>query len=112
MTFPTPYTVDHYPWSSSTSDDLGNAVPVWPQTPTVTAVHGYTINIVERLGDSSAGEIFDATVSAPASWLVTIRDRVALPDGLLYEVVGVRLQDGGFHSWKPGSVVLLKRLEG
>lgn len=112
MTFPTPYTVDHYPWSTEADDELGNAEAKWPANPTVTAVHGYTINIVERLGDSAAGEMFDATVSAPADWLVTVRDRVALPDGLLYEVVGVRLQDGGFHGWKPGSVVLLKRLEG
>lgn len=112
MTFPTPYTVDHYPWASVAVDDLGNAVPSWPETPTAVAVHGYITNIVERLGDSAAGEVFDATVSAPAAWLVTIRDRVALPDGLLYEVVGVRLQDSGFHGWKPGSVVLLKRLEG
>lgn len=112
MTFPTPYIVDHYPWSSSASDELGDAVPSWPQTPTEVLVFGYTVNIVERLGDSVTGEMFDATVSAPATWLVTVKDRVGLPDGLLYEVVGVRLQSTGFHSWGPGSVVLLKRLEG
>ncbi|WP_237079640.1 hypothetical protein [Mycobacteroides abscessus] len=45
------------------------------------------------------------------SMQVDLVDRFVV-NGLLYEVVGTRDNDGGFHGWKPGVIVELKRVTG
>ena len=111
MTFPTPYTVDHYPWSSDETDELGNAVDGWTDDPTPVPVYSFSVGTTETLAESAAGETYDATVCAPPAWIPGIRDRVGLPDGV-YEVVAHRLQCNGFHGWQPGNVILLRKAVG
>lgn len=120
MTFPLRQTLDHYPWSPSTEDELGNPIDTWAETPTEVKVFGWSIGIVESLAGNvtasgsawrATAEMFDAQVSAPVTWEPGLRDRVAL-QGDLFEVTSVRKQDSGFHGWQPGNVVLLKRVEG
>ena len=44
-----------------------------------------------RLGPNAQGEIAEVTLELP-DWLPGIHDRIALPDGVVYEVVGFDLQ--------------------
>lgn len=113
MTFPAPHPVAHYAYTGSdtVTDELGNMVDSWSATPTQRLVQGWRSVDSERLGNSAQGEVFDVMMSLPNGWLPGIHDRFELPDGL-YEVTGFRVQDNGFHGWRPGNVVLLKRATG
>ena len=124
MTFPTPHTVDWFPYigGPASVDELGNEVESWSETPTSVAVQGWQDSIVESLQGQAAqtgatstraqGAISEVALSAPPDWIPSIRDRVALPDKGTYEVVGIDLQCKGFHNWKPGNLVLLKNVKG
>jgi hypothetical protein len=124
VTFPLAQKVDHYPWSADGTDELGNVVNGWAETPTTVDVYGYTVASTERLSSigsgssaltpgevNAAGEKFDAAITSPPNWVPSIRDRVGL-GGDVYEVTSLRLQCTGFHGWSPGNVVLLRRVEG
>jgi hypothetical protein len=41
-----------------------------------------------------------------------LQDRITLPDGRLFEVIGVSDWSMGFHEWAPGNVVKLKLVTG
>lgn len=112
-TFPARYTVDHYAYlgDSTVTDELGNVVDAWSETPKKRAAQGWQSVDREKLGDNAQGEIFDVSLSLPPAWTPAIHDRIGLPDGV-YEVVAFRMQDKGFHGWAPGNVVLLKKSTG
>lgn len=112
MSFPTPFTVNHYPYTGGSAvDELGNEVESWAATPTVVPVQGWQLIAKEKLGLSAQGEIADTALSAPSSFKPGIRDRIGLPDGV-YEVVEMDVQESGFHGWKPGIVIMLKKATG
>ena len=113
MTFPTPFVIDHYPYLGDPTklDELGNEIQTWATTPTQVAVQGWQTVAREKLGTNAQGEIADTALSAPPEWTPGIHDRVALTDGL-YEVVGFSMQDSGFHGWKPGNVIRLRKVSG
>ncbi|MFC4124933.1 hypothetical protein [Nocardia rhizosphaerae] len=48
---------------------------------------------------------------APPDWTPAVGDLIDLPDGQC-EVIGIEDYRWGFHGWKPGTVVLLQRIEG
>ena len=120
MTFPAPFTVDYYRYLGAvpttifldeTVDELGNEIESWADTPEVVAVQGWQVIAKEKLGVSATGLIADTALSAPASFVPGIRDRIGLPDGI-YEVVELDMQANGFHGWKPGNVIMLKKATG
>jgi hypothetical protein len=113
VTFPARLTVDHYAYvgSESSTDELGNVVDAWASTPTARAAQSWQSVDREKLGNFAQGEIFDVSLSLPPDWVPALHDRIGLPDGV-YEVVGFRMQDKGFHGWQPGNIVLLKRTTG
>lgn len=127
MTFPTPFVVDHYPYTGSRTltivnedeeevvvdnlDELGNEIASWADEATKVAVQGWQTVAREKLGMSEQGVIADVAMSVPPTFTPGFRDRIGLPDGL-YEVIEVVLQCNGFHGWSPGNVVLLKRVSG
>ena len=113
MTFATPFTVKHYKYLGGPGnvDELGNEVESWSATPKSVAVQGWQVIAKEKLGLSASGEIADTALSAPASFVPGIRDRIGLPEGI-YEVVELDMQSNGFHGWAPGNVIMLKRATG
>lgn len=112
MTFPAPYTVSHYAYTGAGTDELGNQVDSWSAAPVKRAAQGFSAIDTEKLGPNAQGEIAEVTLELPPDWLPGIHDRIALPDGVVYEVVGFDLQGNGFHQWKPGNIVLLKKAMG
>lgn len=111
MTFPTPFTVQHYAYIGGDNvDELGNEVEAWDDPKTV-AVQGWQVIAKEKLGPSAQGEIADTALSVPPDFIPNIRDRIGLPDGI-YEVVELDMQSNGFHGWTPGNVVMLKKATG
>lgn len=112
MTFPAPYTVDHYAYIGGGEDELGNKVDAWSERATKRAAQGFSAIDTEKLGPNAQGEIAEISLDLPPDWLPGIHDRIGLPDGNLYEVTGFDLQGNGFHGWKPGNIVLLKRATG
>lgn len=113
MTFPTPFTVQHYEYigGPDTLDELGNEVEDWAD-PKPVAVQGWQKIAKEKLGPSAQGEIADTAMSVPVTFSPNIRDRIGLPDDGIYEVVELDMQSNGFHGWRPGNVVMLKRATG
>ena len=113
MSFPTPFTVDWYEYLGGPDhvDELGNEIQGWAEVPEVVAVQGWQIIAKEKLGMSATGEIADTALSAPASFVPGIRDRIGLPDGI-YDVVELDMQSTGFHGWTPGNVIMLKKATG
>ena len=113
MTFPTPFLVDHYPYLGGPGnvDELGNEIQSWSATPTKVAVQGWQTIAREKLGPNAQGVIADTAMSVPPGWLPGVHDRIGLPDGI-YEVVEFGVQDSGFHGWRPGNIVRLKKTTG
>ncbi len=114
MTFPTPYTVDWFPYAGGpeTVDELGNETESWSETATSKAVQGWEDTNAEKLGPNATGEISDVVLSVPPDWTPGMRDRIELPGRGIYEVTGFSLQCNGFHGWQPGNLVMLKRAQG
>lgn len=116
MTFPTPFIVRHEAAEVVAEDDLGNNsvifaapvdVPVISIAPAVTETLGGRGNV-----DYASRSITDVDVYAPATFKPGLQDRITLPDGDLYEVIGADDHNYGFHQWMPGNVVKLKRVTG
>ena len=114
MTFPTPYLAQHYPYTGDPAvvDEIGNVIDTWAEKPKPVAIQGWETTVTERLGNSEQGEIINAVCQAPPDWVPGIHDRVQLPDGLLYEVIGINYCTNGFHGWRPGNEILFKRSTG
>jgi hypothetical protein len=57
--------------------------------------------------------VADVDMAIPADLKVTVRDRFTLPGQAdPYEVTAIEDANHGFHGWRPGSVVKLKKVSG
>ncbi len=109
MTFPTPFTVTHTPCTGVTQDGRGNDVPAYG-TPVSREAIAYSPHRKEVTEGHTSRDIAEVDLALPTT-TVNLMDRFTL-DGQVYEVVGVRDNNGGFHGWKPGVVAELKRVTG
>lgn len=111
--FPKPYTVTHLPCTGEGEDGMGNDVPLFGD-PVRRKVYGWSEHDTEKLGGYTSRDVAEIDLSMPPT-RVGLQDRFILdPDdpGLPYEVVRVRDRTHGFHRWRPGIVVELKRVTG
>lgn len=111
MTFPTPITVGHHVAVVIDQDELGNNSVIFdaPVDRPVIAVAPVT---VEDLSNYASRSITDVDLYVPPDFTVGLQDRVTLPNGDLYEVIGFKDFNLGWHDWRPGSVIQLKRVTG
>ncbi len=108
MTIPARIPITHVPYDGESFDDLGNRVPAYGQPKTV-RVHSVAPRTREQTVTWSTSEVADLDVFAPV-FPVSLKDRFVV-DGDTYEVVGRTDWTHGFHGWKPGVVIELKRAE-
>ena len=108
MTFPTPYTVVREPYIGDTEDGLGNTIPGFGDPETLRVI-SISPHIAEQ-GSATATEtsVADVDLFMPKT-AVNVKDRF-IEDGQTYEVVGIQDWTKGFHEWKPGIVVELRRV--
>jgi len=106
--FPAQYTVTRVPYTGDTQDSLGNTIPGFG-TPEVVSVYSIAPHTVEQ-GSATSTETsqVDVDVYMPKTSM-NVKDRI-VEDGQGYEVVGVQDWTKGFHGWKPGIVVELRRV--
>lgn len=109
MRFPTPHPVVHIPFAGVAQDSLGNDVPSFGAPEAMKAIAFQPHRSEDTDGHTSRDEA-EMDLAMP-SMQVDLVDRFVV-NGLLYEVVGTRDNDGGFHGWKPGVIVELKRVTG
>jgi len=112
MTFPTPWTVSHEVFTGWGEDpDTGNDVPTWAD-PVDRKVIGWSASYLETLDGHTSRVESDIDLLIPPTFTVSAQDRFNLPDTGQFDVVAVEDSNHGFHGWKPGSVVKLKRITG
>lgn len=109
MTFPKLFSVTHTPCSGVTQDGLGNDVPAYGAPVSREAI-AYSPHRKEVTEGHTSRAVAEVDLALPAT-TVNLMDRFTL-NGELFEVVGWRDNNGGFHGWKPGIVVELKRVTG
>ncbi|HOY80571.1 MAG TPA: hypothetical protein PLB92_00390 [Rhodoglobus sp.] len=118
-TFPTPYTVIHKVFNGTGEDDLGNDAETWSDGVEVSVI-AIQSGMVENVNGHTSRVVADVDMAVPPDLRVTVRDRFTLPypfndpddvNDKPYEVVA--LEDGlGFHGWRPGYVVKLRKVTG
>lgn len=101
--------VVHVPFLGVTQDARGNDVPTFGAPVSLKAV-SYQPHRVENTDGHTSQVVAEVDLAMP-TMVVDLMDRFVL-NSLTYEVVGVRDNNGGFHGWKPGVVVELKRVTG
>lgn len=112
MTFPTPFTVQQQVFNGTGEDDLGNDVPTWANPEPVKVIGWYSGSVETLLGHTSR-VVADIDLLIPPTLVVTVRDRFTLPgDPDVYEVTAIEDYNHGFHGWKPGCVVKLRKVTG
>jgi len=112
MTFPTPFTVGHAKFTGTGIDNLGNDVETWA-SPVDVAVIGWHASFLETLAGHTSQVESDIDLMIPPTLTVSVQDRFSLPGyNHLFEVVAIEDYNHGFHQWKPGSVVKLKKVTG
>jgi hypothetical protein len=113
MTFPTPYTVIHEVFEGSGEDDLGNDTVSWAAGVEV-AVIQLAPSMVESVAGYTSRVVADVDMSVLPDLVVSLQDRFTLPEpfGGPYEVVALEDYNHGFHQWRPGSVVKLRKVTG
>lgn len=107
------FTVTHLPCTDVTEDDMGNDVPVHGD-PVPRKVYGWSEHNTEKLGEHTSRDVAEIDLAMPPR-RVNLMDRFILdPEdtGKPFEVVRVRDNTKGFHGWRPGIVVELKRVTG
>lgn len=111
VTFPTPFTVTQTPFigMDTVADAMGNDKPKFG-TPVLRKVYGWRPRVVENRDGHTSRSVVDVDLAAP-QFAVTLLDRFSIA-GEEYETVGIRDNNTGFHGWKPGMVVELKRVTG
>jgi hypothetical protein len=112
VSFPTPHTVGHLVFDGDGQDNLGNDAEGWADSVDVKVI-AYQASQVESLNGYTSRVVADVDMAIPPTLLVSIRDRFTLPgeDGT-YEVTAIEDANHGFHGWRPGSVVKLKKVTG
>jgi hypothetical protein len=117
VTYPTPYTVAHEVAEVVAEDDLGNNSVIY-SAPVDVKVISIAPAVTEELGGGQGSvnyasrAITDVDLYAPTDFMPGLQDRITLPDGRLFEVIGVSDWSMGFHEWAPGNVVKLKLVTG
>lgn len=106
---PTPHAVTHTPCTGVMQDGLGNDQPTFG-SPVQRKAYAYARHRTEGTDGHTSRVIADMDLSMPTV-TVGLMDRFTV-NGDEFEVVGVRDNNGGFHGWKPGLVVELKRVTG
>lgn len=108
MSFPLAHTLTRKPYTGDTEDSLGNTVPGFGASEEV-RVYAISPHTVEQ-GTTTVTEtqIADLDVFAPKI-AVSLKDQFVV-DSDDYEVVGVQDWTMGFHGWKPGIVIELRRV--
>jgi hypothetical protein len=114
--FPTPYPVIHTACTGVTQDAMGNDVPEYNSEPVTRKVYGWSEHRSETTNGERSGsherEIADLDMSLPASIPVGQLDLFHINNGQPYVVVGIRDRNNGFHRWRPGRVLELRRVPG
>jgi hypothetical protein len=114
VTFPTPWIIQQEVFTGTGEDDLGNDVEAWDPPITVKAI-AIQPSSVENINGYSSRVVADVDVAVGPGEVVGLRDRFTLPAGFgagVFEVVAVEDANYGFHQWKPGIVLKLKRVTG
>lgn len=101
--------VTHTPCTGATQDSRGNDVPTYGAA-TQKKAYSHSPHRTETTDGHTSRDVAVMDLALPPM-TVTLQDRFTV-DGLLYEVVGLRDQTGGFHGWRPGVVAELKRVTG
>lgn len=107
--FPATIPVVHTPLMAVTQDSRGNDVLSFKAPVSLKAI-AFGDHKVENTDGHTSQVVAEADLALP-TMPVDLRDRFTV-NNLLYEVVGVRDNNGGFHGWKPGVVAELKRVTG
>lgn len=106
----------HTACTGVTQDGMGNDVPQYDSEPVSRKVYGWSEHKAETKNGERAGaherEIADVDLSLPASIPVGQYDLFQIDDGQPYVVTGIRDRNHGFHGWRPGNVLELKRVTG
>jgi hypothetical protein len=108
--FPAPYLVDWFAFSSTGIDELGNAVQSW-SSPVQIAVQGWDITSMVTQDGHIKEEHLEGFLMCPPDFSPSIKDRIRLPEGL-FEITGRDIEIHGFDRWQPGNIFILKRVEG
>lgn len=101
--------VTHTPVTGVTQDSRGNDVPAYGSGVSKKAF-SFSPHRAEDTEGHTSRDIAEVDLALPTT-TVNLMDQFTL-DGQVYEVVGVRDNNGGFHGWKPGVVAELKRVTG
>lgn len=105
---PTPYTVTHQTPTIGEDDD-GNTTHTFT-TGAERKVYGWAPHTIETRTGQTYVDTWDVDLYMPKT-VVNLEDRIVI-DGVTYEVVDVADWTNGFHQYKPGIVVGLKKWEG
>ena len=113
MTFPTIHEVSWLSFIEGLGEDiLGNDIEDW-EDPVSRKVIGWGGATTEKYaGIFNSRGVFERALQVPSDFSFKLRDRCALPDDGLYEVVGSDDRSHGFHGWQPGNVIHLKLVTG
>jgi len=101
--------VTYTPCTGVTQDALGNDVPSFGSTVDLKA-YSYAPHRNEDTDGHTSRDIAEVDLAMPPM-TVDLMSRFGI-NGKTYEVVGERDETGGFHGWKPGIIVELKRVTG
>lgn len=112
MSFPTPHTVTQLVFNGIGQDGLGNDVETWAAGIAVQVI-AYQSSRAENVNGYTSRVVADVDMAVPATLVVSVRDRFVLPgEEGAFEVTAIEDANHGFHGWKPGSVVKLKKVTG
>lgn len=101
--------VTHTPVTGVTQDGMGSDVPTFG-TPVSRKAYSFGTHRTENLDGHTSQDVAERDLEIPPA-TVNLMDRFTV-DGTTYETVGIRDYTGGFHGWKPGIVVELKKVTG
>jgi len=107
--------VQHEAAEVSVEDDLGNTSVIYAspvEVPVISIAPAVTEVLAGRDTNYASRGITDVDLYTPAEFSPGLQDRMTLPDGNLYEVIGIEVWGFGFHEWSAGNVVKLKRVTG
>lgn len=111
--FPAPFTVQTMEFQKTGMDSHGNPVQSW-DNPQPQRVFGWAVaNSAQPKYVGADRTIVDVELYVPPGFTAGPRDRITVPPGWLFEVVGYPEDyNHGPFNWSPGLVVNLVRVEG
>lgn len=109
--FPTPHTVQHEVFDGGGVDALGNDVETW-HDPVDVKVIAFAPSAEENITGYTSRVVADVDMSIPPDLEVGVQDRFILPGWGRMCVEAIEDANFGFHGWRPGIVVKLKKVTG